>query len=68
VRGFDKIEDVSIVRVVAKPASRDVKRVSVEMRPGFTKYRRNRSPLAGRRGGAGRRRGQGPARPWAAPV
>jgi hypothetical protein len=36
VRGFDKIEDVSIVRVVAKPASRDVKRVTVEMKPGFT--------------------------------
>lgn len=36
VRGFDKIEDVSIVRVIAKPASRDVKRVTVEMKPGFT--------------------------------
>jgi len=36
VRGFDKIQDVSIVRVVAKPASRDVKRVTVEMKPGFT--------------------------------
>lgn len=36
VRGFDKIEEVSIVRVVAKPASRDVKRVTVEMKPGFT--------------------------------
>lgn len=35
-RGFDKIEEVSIVRVVAKPASRDVKRVIVEMKPGFT--------------------------------
>jgi hypothetical protein len=36
VRGFDKIEEVSIVRVVAKPASRDVKRVTVEMKAGFT--------------------------------
>jgi hypothetical protein len=36
VRGFDKIEQVSIVRIVAKPASRDVKRVTVEMKPGFT--------------------------------
>lgn len=36
VRGFDKIEEVSIVRIVAKPASRDVKRVTVEMKPGFT--------------------------------
>lgn len=35
-RGFDQIEEVSIVRVVAKPAHRDVKRVTVELKPGFT--------------------------------
>jgi hypothetical protein len=36
VRGFDKIEDVSIVRVIAKPASREVKRSTLDLKPGST--------------------------------
>jgi hypothetical protein len=35
-RGFDKIEEVSLVRVVAKPGHRDVKRVTIEMKPGLS--------------------------------
>jgi hypothetical protein len=35
-RGFDKIEEVSLVRLVAKPGHRDVKRVTIEMKPGLS--------------------------------
>jgi hypothetical protein len=35
-RGADKIEEVSLVRIVAKPEHRDVKRVTIEMKPGLS--------------------------------
>jgi hypothetical protein len=34
-RGSDKIDEVSLVRIVARPGHRDVKRVTLELKPGL---------------------------------